>query len=70
MGTPKDAVWDAITKFTPQLDQLQHKGEAITSEAPLDPEILSAQYWTKVATNLIDLANKFASSNQVRANFN
>ena len=68
MGKPKETVWDAIARFTPQLDQLQHKGETITSEAPLDPEIVSAQYWNKVSTNLIDLAQKFESSHQVRAN--
>ena len=66
VGKPKETVWDAIARFTPQLDQLQHKGETITCEAPLDPDVVSAQYWNKVATNLIDLAQKFESSHQVR----
>jgi len=51
VGKPKETVWDAIARFTSQLDQLQHKGETITSEAPFDPEVVSAQYWNKVATN-------------------
>ena len=38
---PKETMWDAIARFTPQLDQLQHKGETITSEAPLDLEVAS-----------------------------
>jgi len=66
VGTSKEKVWEAIARFTPQLDQLQHKGETITNEVPLDPETVAAQYWLKVASNLIELAKKFESYHQVR----
>ena len=66
VGETKGYVWEVITKFTPQLDQLQQKDETITSATPLYPDVISDQYWSKVANNLIDLANKFSSRQQVR----
>lgn len=68
VGKPKESLWEAIDWFTPQLDQLQHKGETVTTEIQPDPEAVSTQLWAKVDSNLIDLANKFGSSYQVRAN--
>ena len=65
VGETKEHVWDIITKFTPQLDKLQQKDETLTSSTPLDPEVISDQYWRKVANNLIDLAEKFESRQQV-----
>jgi len=60
-------MWEAIARFTPHLDQVQHKGETISSETPLDPQTVSAQYWTKVATNL---AQKFQNRHLVRSKLN
>ena len=61
----EDHVWEVITKFAPQLDLLQHKGEAIGNEAPQDPKVISQQYWEKIGDNLIDLVKKLDSSQQV-----
>ena len=66
VGETKDLVWDIISKFAPQLDQLQQKAETTTSATPLDPDVISDEYWKKVANNLIDLAKKFNSRQQVR----
>ena len=66
MGQTHEHVWDVISKFTPHLDKLQQKDETITSAAPPDPEVTSENYWRKVANNLIDLAQKFHSKQQVR----
>ena len=66
VGQTKEHVWDVISKFTPHLDKLQQKDETITSAAPPDPEVTSEHYWRKVANNLIDLAQKFDSKQQVR----
>jgi len=62
-------MWEAIARFTPHLDQVQHKGETISSETPLRPPhwTVSAQYWTKVATNL---AQKFQNRHLVRSKLN
>ena len=66
MGVTHEYVWDVISRFTPHLDKLQQKDETITSAAPPDPEVTSEHYWRKVANNLIDLAQKFDSKQQVR----
>lgn len=66
VGEAKDLVWDIVSKFAPQLDQLQQKDETITSAIPLDPDVILDEYWKKVANNLIDLAKKFNSRDQVR----
>ena len=66
VGETKEHVWDIISKFAPQLDQLQQKDETIASATPLDPDTISDQYWRRVADNLIDLSKKFNSKQQVR----
>ena len=66
VGEIKEHVWDIISKFAPQLDQLQQKDETIGNTTPLDPDTISNQYWRRVADNLIDLSKKFDSRQQVR----
>lgn len=66
VGETKEHVWDIISKFALQLDQLQQKDETIASATPLDPDTISNQYWRRVADNLIDLSKKFDSRQQVR----
>ena len=66
VGETKEHVWDIISKFAPQLDQLQQKDETIGNTTPLDPDTISNQYWRRVADNLIDLSKKFDSRQQVR----
>ena len=66
VGQTSEHVWDITSRFTPHLDKLQQKNETITSAAPPDPEVTSEQYWRKVAKNLIDLAQRFDSKQQVR----
>ena len=67
MGKTKEQVWELFAKYARQLDQLQHKGETITSEAPLDPEVVSPAYWRQVADNLLDLATHLEDWTKVRA---
>ena len=64
VGKDKKEVWSGITSFAPQLDQLQHKGDTITSEVPADPATVCDQYWSKVGNNIIDLAQR-SSRHQV-----
>ena len=66
VGVSDERVWDVITKFSPQLDLLQHKGEAIGSEGPQDPKDASQQYWEKIGDNILDLAKKLDSTQQVK----
>lgn len=64
-NSPTEHVWEILSKHAPQLDRLQHKGETLTAEAPLDAEAVSEQYWRNVGSNLIALANKFDSRQKV-----
>ena len=66
VGESKEHVWEVMAKFTPQLNQLQQKDETITSATPLDPDAVCELYWRIVGSNLIDLATKFSSRQQVR----
>ena len=66
VGESKEHAWEVMAKFTPQLNQLQQKDETITSATPLDPDAVCEQYWRIVGSNLIDLATKFSSRQQVR----
>ena len=68
VGKPKEFVWEVARKFAPQLDKLQHKGDFMGSEGPTDPDLACSEYWRKVGENLIDLAQKFESRNQVSHN--
>ena len=70
MGTPTETMWEPIARFTPHLDQLQHKGEIISREThrkKLPITMIVTQYWTKVATNL---AQKFQNRHLVRSKIN
>lgn len=60
----KEEVWKQFTKFAPQLDQLQQKGESI-ADAPVDEKTKSSTYWEKVGSNLLELARKCNSHHQV-----
>lgn len=65
VGETKEYVWNAISRFTPQLNQLQQRDDTIASASPLDPDDISNQYWRKVANNLLDLSKKFGNRQQV-----
>ena len=65
VGKSKEAAWDIMHRFAAQLDQLQHKSETLTSEAPADPVTVCNDYWRRVANNIMDLVNKLPSRHQV-----
>jgi len=51
--------------LAPQLDQLQHKNEAIVLDEIHDPDTVRDKFWDKVGNNLIELANCLESHQQV-----
>ena len=65
VGESTTVVWDAMKKLAPQLDKLQHKEETIAAEEVADPKLLREKFWTKIGTNLIDLAKSLDSQHQV-----
>ena len=54
-----------MKNLAPQLDKLQHKEETISAEEVIDPHMLREKFWTKIGTNLIDLAKTLGSQHQV-----
>ena len=65
VGENTTVVWDAIKSLAPQLDKLQHKEETIAAEEVVDPNLLREKFWTKIGTNLIELAKSLGSQHQV-----
>jgi len=65
VGESATIVWDAMKNLAPQLDKLQHKEETIAAEEVVDPHMLREKFWTKIGTNLIDLAKTLGSQHQV-----
>jgi len=52
--------------LAPQLDQLQHKNEAIVLDEMHDPDTVRDRFWAKVSNNLIELADNLESHHQVK----
>ena len=69
VGKTSEDVWDIMKKIAPQLNQLQKKDDTIVNEVVQDPQTASEDYWSKVAHNCIDLAQKLQSVNQVNEYF-
>ena len=58
-------VWDTISTFTPQLNQLQQKCETLSSYVPLDPDQVHSAYWTRVGEKLLAIAKKLKSYHNI-----
>ena len=65
MGKNPKEVWDAFAKFVPTLNTLQQKSQSIC-RAPQSKEDESVQFWSKVGTNLLKLAEEIESQYEVR----
>ena len=62
----ENTVWAAFMKLAPQLDQLQHKNEAIVLDEMHYPDTVRDRFWAKVGNNLIELADSLESHHQVK----
>lgn len=65
VGKSKESVWVLLKKFAPHLNSLQKRTE-ITGGGPMDREEVIAQYWEKVGSNLMQLAEQLDSQHKAR----
>ena len=65
VGKTKESVWEMFVKFSPHLDSLQKRSETCM-DSTSDQATISANYWEKVGSNLIQLVDALDSPVKVR----